>query len=408
MVWRAGEKAVWRGMVRLGPAALVAAAFVGPGTVTTCFLAGASFGYALLWALVFSTFATIVLQEMAARLGVGGRMGLGQALLQSTDNTAIKVAVGLLLVVALGIGNAAYEGGNLAGGALGASALLEGLGMGQRGSVLVLIVAAGAVLALGQQRHIERAMIGLVLLMSLSFFGALIIGGVDLAALVGGLRPSLPSGSAILVTALVGTTIVPYNLFLHAAASRDGFEGAQGMRDARVDTIVSIGIGGLISCAILLVAAGSDADGGTPLLEALGPSLGPVGGLVLAAGLTAAGLTSAITAPLATGFVLSEILAGWTERKALVQRVAAFSVLALGAGAALAGIRPTTLIVLAQAANGLLLPVVAIYLLVVMNNRSVLGEYANGRLSNVLGAIVVLVATALGILALMRVLGISL
>ena len=64
----------------VGPGAMVTAAFVGPGTVTTSTLAGASFGYALLWALVFATLATIVLQEMSARLGVITQKGLGDAL----------------------------------------------------------------------------------------------------------------------------------------------------------------------------------------------------------------------------------------------------------------------------------------------------------------------------------------
>ena len=64
----------------IGPGALVAAAFIGPGTVTTCTLAGANFGFALVWALVFATLATMILQDMAARLGVMGRVGLGEAL----------------------------------------------------------------------------------------------------------------------------------------------------------------------------------------------------------------------------------------------------------------------------------------------------------------------------------------
>ena len=110
-------------MRNFGPGVLVAAAFIGPGTVTACTLAGANFGFALIWALVFATIATIILQDMAARLGTGARLGLGEALMQSAPAPAIKWATGGLVFAALLIGNCAYEGGNLSGGALGLDAL---------------------------------------------------------------------------------------------------------------------------------------------------------------------------------------------------------------------------------------------------------------------------------------------
>ena len=74
----------------MGPGLLVAAAFIGPGTVTTASVMGANTGYALLWALVFSIFATIILQEMSARLGVVSREGLGEALRTTFDNPILR------------------------------------------------------------------------------------------------------------------------------------------------------------------------------------------------------------------------------------------------------------------------------------------------------------------------------
>ena len=103
--------------LNFGPGVLVAAAFIGPGTVTACTLAGANFGFALIWALVFATISTIILQDMAARLGAGAELGLGEALMQSAPSPAVKWAAGGLVFAALLIGNCAYEGGNLAGGA---------------------------------------------------------------------------------------------------------------------------------------------------------------------------------------------------------------------------------------------------------------------------------------------------
>lgn len=393
-------------MIRIGPAALVTAAFIGPGTVATCFLAGADFGYDLLWALVFATCAAIVLQEMAARLGAGARLGLGEALFQGTERRLIRLLVGALLVTALAIGNAAYEGGNLAGGALGAGALF-GKANADRVAVPVLAVAAGAALATGSYRILERVLIALVVVMSVAFLLAASLAGIDAASIIRGLRPQLPTGGLLTVLALVGTTIVPYNLFLHAAAARERFKGQAGVRAARLDTVVAVGLGGIVSCAILTGAAASGLPGGTEpnIALALEPTLGPGGRIILGAGLLAAGLTSAITAPMATGFVVVEILAPPKGRRRQIFRIASFAVLLTGAALASLGIRPTALILVAQAANGLLLPVAATYLLLVMNQRNRLGAFANGLVPNITGAAVVGVTLVLGCLGLLRAIG---
>lgn len=96
-----------------GPATLVAAAFIGPGTVVTASLAGANFGYALLWALVFSVLATMILQEMAARLGVVTQQGLGEAIRSQLENPALKWFAIALVIAAVVIGNSVYQGATL-------------------------------------------------------------------------------------------------------------------------------------------------------------------------------------------------------------------------------------------------------------------------------------------------------
>lgn len=94
-----------------GPSTLVAAAFIGPGTVTVCTLAGFRSGYMLLWALLFSVIATIVLQEMTGRLGIITQKGFGEAIRENLGNPFLKI-IGILMVLsAIVIGNIAYEGG---------------------------------------------------------------------------------------------------------------------------------------------------------------------------------------------------------------------------------------------------------------------------------------------------------
>ena len=156
-----------------GPGALVAAAFIGPGTVTACTLAGANFGYALIWALVFATFATMVLQDMAARLGIAGGMGLGEALVAPGTPVALKWLSMVLVLAALALGNSAYEAGNLSGGALGAGAAFGLPAERQRWLVWALAALAGSFLLNGRYKVLEGLLITLVLLMSLAFAGSL-------------------------------------------------------------------------------------------------------------------------------------------------------------------------------------------------------------------------------------------
>src|SRR5690606_18782004 len=153
---------------------------------------------------------------MAARLGVVARMGLGDAVLTVTSGRrALRGAAVGLIVAALFIGNAAYEGGNIAGAALGVAALSEAW---PRDVVCAGIAgAAGALLVFGGYRVIERVLIAMVVVMALAFLITAIIVRPDIGSLLRGMAvPLLSLDAAPIVLGLVGTTIVPYNLFLHA------------------------------------------------------------------------------------------------------------------------------------------------------------------------------------------------
>lgn len=394
----------------IGPGALTAAAFIGPGTVTTATVAGATFGYALVWALVFATLAAILLQEMAARLGVAGRRGLGQAILEGAG-PARRWLIGALIIAALFVGNAAYEGGNIAGAALGVEAAFGGAAP-RAASAAAIAAIAGLLLFFGGYRVIEKALIAAVILMSIAFGAALIIVGPDWSTFGKGLiTPSIPTGAAPLVVGLIGTTIVPYNLFLHAAAARKRWAGAGNLAEARFDTRLSIGVGGLVSILVLATAAASLSTLGAEITNAadmarqLEPAFGPAAKWLIAGGLFAAGLSSAITAPLATGFVAAEIFGFESDPKAAKFRLIAGAVLAAGATAAITGARPIELILFAQFANGLLLPIIAGFLIYAVNRRMVLGDFTNGKLANIAGVIVVAIAMGLGLRGVFAALG---
>ncbi len=388
----------------IGPGALVTAAFIGPGTVTACTLAGANFGYALAWALVVATLATIVLQEMAARLGVVTRKGLGENLADLFAQSAWKWPLAVLVGLALYLGNSAYEAGNLSGAALGISGIVGESRSVFIASVALMALLAGGLLLAGTYRQIERVLIGLVVLMAAAFTATFIMVRPDLGALASGMvTPEIPAGALLTVAALVGTTVVPYNLFLHASAARNAFAGPDDLPAARRDTAVTIGLGGLVAILIVSTAAASlfargiAVEGASDMAQQLAPLFGPFAKYLLGMGLFAAGLTSAITAPLATGYAMTEILRLEGGQQGLGFRLIAISVIAVGAMLALAGIRPIEVIVIAQVANGLLLPIIAGFLLYAVNRAKLLGDHANGALANAFGFAVVLLATGLGL-----------
>ena len=395
---------------KFGPGILVTAAFIGPGTVTTASIAGANYGFALLWALVFSVLATIVLQEMSARLALVTRQGLAQALRNTYRESWLGSASVLLVVAAVGIGNAAYQTGNITGAALGLQSI-SGIGLGWW--ALSVGVLAGILLAFGVYALIEKLLVALVLLMSLVFLVTLAMVRPSISAILEGLFvPSLPPGSLLTVMALIGTTVVPYNLFLHASAVQAKWPASmskrQALRESRLDTGLSIGLGGLITLAVMSTSAaaffgGDTAFSATSMAQQLEPLLGAGARYFFAAGLFAAGLSSAVTAPLAAAYAVSGVL-GWSQDLRSGRfRFIWIAVLLCGTVFSVIGIKPLAAILFAQAANGFLLPFCAVFLVLIMNRRDLLGEYANRPLANTLGIAVVLVTVVLGLLKLQQV-----
>ncbi|MCA0152848.1 Nramp family divalent metal transporter [Winogradskyella vincentii] len=396
----------------IGPGPLVAAAFIGPGTVTLCTIAGANFGYALLWAMVLSIVATIVLQEMAARLGVISQKGLSQVIREEIRNPLLRNFAIILVISAIVVGNAAYEAGNISGGVLGLQTLLGNTYvdiLGFRLEIMALLIGLCAfiLLYIGNYKILERVLVGLVIFMSLAFVTTAIITKPNIVEVFkGAFIPSTPSESILTVIGLIGTTVVPYNLFLHASLAKTKWKQKSDLSFARKDTIIAVILGGLVSMCIIISASAiqdQSINNATDLAKGLEPLFGSYAKYFLSIGLFAAGITSAITAPLAAAFVASGCL-GWEYNlKSTKFRVVWIFILALGVIFASVGFKSIEVIKFAQVANGLLLPVIAGFLLWVMNKTEVLGKYKNSLIQNILGFVVVLIAIFLGVKGIMSV-----
>ena len=289
---------------------VISAAFIGPGTVTTCAVTGSRFGLDLLWALTFSTFATILLQEAAARITLASGLSLGELLTKAYGKRIRWVIVALFGAVTLGC--AAYQAGNILG-AVGGLSLLIGVPTGGLPTQLLTTVV-GMVCAVllwrGSPRFIA-SFLGLVVFgMGIAFAYVAWSASPDLGHLAKSLIiPSIPTGSMVLVIGLIGTTIVPYNLFLGSGMGQASTK--QSLAEMRWGIGIAVLIGGLISMMILI--AGTLITGEFTFLnvaQTLATRLGSWAGALFAFGLFAAGFSSALTAPLAAA-ITGQSLLGW-------------------------------------------------------------------------------------------------
>ncbi|MDX1332256.1 MAG: Nramp family divalent metal transporter [Robiginitalea sp.] len=391
---------------KAGPGMLVAAAFVGPGTVTTCIRAGVDWKLGLLWALLLSILATLVLQEMAGRLGLTTREGIPGLIRGTIRRPVLKALLIGIILSAIVLGNTAYEAGNISGAVLG----LEALAGPGWVAVYPFITGLLAFLLLwfGNYRSLEKVFTGLVLLMSLSFLLTAILTRPDPFEILRGLLiPDLNTGNLLTVVALIGTTVVPYNLFLYTSLVSEKWGSVTALGALRTDIGISVLVGGLVSMAFLVTAAGSAThtlQGVMDLAMGLEPLYGSLARYGLGIGLFAAGITSAITAPLAAAFVARQCF-GWdADRKDWRFRMVWMLVLLIGVGTLSLDFRPLEIIFFAQVANGILLPVIAVFLWWAVNQPNLMKGNGNTRFQNVVTSLVLILVTGLGIWSIFRIL----
>ncbi|MDO9276080.1 MAG: Nramp family divalent metal transporter [Lutibacter sp.] len=389
----------------IGPGALVAAAFIGPGTVTLCTLAGVKFGYQLLWAMTLSTIATVVLQEMAARVGIITQKGLATVIKEQITSPIFKKFAITLILSAIVIGNAAYEAGNISGASLGITAIL-GTPSFNFYPIIIGIVAF-ILLYIGNYKILERSLIALVIIMSISFLLTAIITKPNLELMIKGMFiPSFPDNSLLTIIGLIGTTVVPYNLFLHASLVKEKWKQQSDLKFARKDSFISIVLGGIVSMAIIIAATainGQDVNNVVDLAQGLAPLYGGFAKYFLGIGLFAAGITSAITAPLAAAYVANSCF-GWDANlKNSKFRIVWFFILLLGVVFSSLQFNPIEIIKFAQVANGFLLPIIALFLLWVVNKTAVLGKHKNKLGQNIISGIIILITIILGFKSILKV-----
>jgi manganese transport protein len=410
---------------------VLSAAFIGPGTIITASRAGASFGFSLLWALLFSTIACLVLQEAGARIPLATGKNLGQTIAVRYGRNSRGGWMGLLSVVAIVLGAAAYEMGNILGAIAGLEHLLS---INRIILVLMIGVVAAVILSIPSLQIIARLLGLVVVAMGVSFLGTAIMLRPPIGELLSGaLVPGLPGEplAALLVLGLIGTTVVPYNLFLGSGVYPHG----QSLFDMRLGLGIAIILGGIVSMAVLVTGTAiSGSFSIENLADALSEKMGSWAMYLFFFGLFCAGFTSAVTAPLAAAVTVKSIY-GIPKRKRIaeaahlsqesqVSRMSQESkaliddgdkkpeqknydlkytlvwagVLATGVLFGLLNIRPIPAIIVAQALNGLILPLISIFLWKITSNKRIMGaQHVNSLFVNLLMGFVVTIASMIGL-----------
>jgi len=318
-----------------------------------------------------------------------------------------KTLILFLVIGAIVLGSAAYETGNILGSIAGLSLVFD---IPQKILVIAIGILAFSALSLNSIQTIAQIMGGVVFFMGLAFFTTAIqLQPPIMSILKGSFIPTIPNteGAGLLVLGLIGTTVVPYDLFLGSGV----LNKKQAISDMRFGLSVAVILGGVISMAIMTVGTIITTEFTyKTLAQALTYKIGPYAVYVFGFGMFAAGFSSAITAPLASAITAKSLFESKSKEKWKTQglyfKMVYLGVLIIGLIFGLAEVKPIPAIILAQALNGLILPFISIFLIYVINDPVLMGKKnTNGWLSNVLMAIVMWVTMIMGSISMVKAFG---
>jgi Mn2+/Fe2+ NRAMP family transporter len=394
---------VW--LAVLGPGLIAANAGNDAGGIATYASAGSQFGYRTLFVMLLVTIALIIVQEMSARLGAHTGEGLMSLIREQFPLRASAFAIVCLLIANLGLVVSEFAG-------IGAA--FELFGVSRYISIPIGAVAIWAVVVFGNYRYAERVF----LLLGLAFITypiAAILGKPDWGEVASNtFIPHLLGTKEFLflVVALIGTTITPYMQLYQAAAVADSGSGPEEYRMVRIDTITGAVFANIISMAIIIATAA--AIGGSGPLEsakeaaqALEPVAGSAAQILFGIGLLGASALAAAVVPLATSYAVAEAVGversvSKTSREAPLFMGLFTALIVIGASVALLPGNLISLLINMQVVNGLITPIILIFILILANRRSVLGNAANGPKLKAAALVCVVVIAILAVVVLVQ------
>lgn len=369
----------------LGPGFLVTVGFIDPGNWATNIEGGSSFGYTLLWVITLSTLILIVIQNMAAKLGIATGKSLA-ANIRDEFPRPLTAALGTTVVLAC----VATDVAELLGGAIGFQLLL-GLPLWVGALITVFLEVF---LIVGQRYHrLERIIIGFLGVIALCYVAELIIvrpaWGQVLPALV---VPRLDRSSIYIAMGILGAVVMPHNIFLHSNVihSRDwGADDAKKLSQLKYekfDTFTALTMGWIVNSAMIVVAATVFHGHGfvvTSIQDAsktLTPLAGPLAALLFAVALVFSGVGSSVTSSMAEVNVITGFLGKPEDPRTLLYRISTF-VTAIPSFILIAfGVDTYKILIFSQVILSVQLPFTLIPLLVLCRKKSLMGVFrSNAR-----------------------------
>ncbi len=392
----------------LGPGAIVVATIIGPGTVTTCTLAGVNYKYALIWAAIFAVIAAAILQLISTRIGIASGKGLAVLIHDEFKGTPWAIVFAVIVTLCIGLGNTAFECGNFSGAVLGIRTIID-LPTWLWATILAVIVFI--LVWIGKYKIIEKFMTALVFIMCVMFLITAIAVKPNLGEIFKGMVPNIPKGAALVAMGVVGTTVIPNLLFMHSQLSAtkwDGKDKDNALRESTFDTIFNMIMAAVITISVIITGAtlynsGITISSGADMAKQLEPLLGSWAKYVFGFGLFGAGITSALSGPISAAYAIGGILGWKVDLKSWKYRIIYIIVILFGFIATATGKNPVTIILLAQTFNGIMLPLSA-GILMIGANRKVLGKYKNNIGWNIAGFVVIALTIALAARTLYQVL----
>jgi manganese transport protein len=383
----------------MGPAFVVAVAYVDPGNFATNMAGGAGYGYLLLWVIVGASIMAMFVQYLSAKIGIVTGRNLPELCREHCPRPVTWLLWLQAELVTMATDLAEFVGAAVALNLLFGIPLLPAAGITAFVSFgLLLLQPAG-------RRRFEAAIIGLLAVILIGFLYQVLRLG-PLTGAGAGLVPSFAGvDSVLLATGMLGATVMPHVIYLHSALNQHqaGGDKRRALRTTRLDIGIALGVAGLVNISMLVVAAsalhgtGAPAESLEDMHGGLGTTLG--GGAALAFAL----------ALLASGFAASSVgtysgqvvMAGFLRRKIplaarrLVTMAPALLVLALG-------VDPTKALVLSQVVLSFGIPFALVPLVWLTRRRDVMAGFANRRLTTACGVVVAGIVSALNLFLLAR------
>lgn len=387
----------------LGPGFIVTVGFIDPGNWATNVAGGSEFGYSLLWVITASTLMLILFQSMSARLGIVTGHSLAYNVRRRFSRPWAGVLGGSVVVACI-----ATDVAELLGGALGFR-LLFGLPL-VVGGVITMILKIALVVT-GRYRHIERIILVIVGIIAACYLIELALVRPDWStAARNAVVPHLDMASIGVAIGMLGAVLMPHNIYLHSnvvlnrGRPRDD-EGRRRLITYELgDTALALGLGWMINCAMVVVAAAVFFRHGATItsLDQASATLEPLAGnlarLLFGVGLLMAGLGSSFTSAMAEVNVLTAYLGRPEDPRTKFYRIGLF-VLALPALAVIgSGVDSYKVLIFSQAALSLQLPLTIIPLILLVSDRRVMGAFASRGLERLLAIAAGLVVTAMNVL----------